>query len=321
MKSWAKTLIFISVLCMCLFTCLGYAATTGSLSIHGDFEATPPHALFITSVTTDSTLGGEVVSSDYISTTVISSISLGNNENSTVTLHVMVFNNTLDYYKFSNIEYLDNEATYSNKDIIFEATADYRGETRLMPGKYADIDITFQYADYPISSSELTSMLNIHFHLVGEQDNAAVDYDEYIELFLKNGRYGLNDNSNQAKSIRDAIKQYGLVYANDNLQGTNLKNLVSAVNTDLTEDLTFVYQYVSDTELFLYTYEEKHNDSSSINQPIVVYKTTFTYGENSAGVTQWNPSAFERGSATIKEIKTPKGARLYAIDVETWTKG
>ena len=72
MKSWAKTLIFISVLCMCLFTCLGYAATTGNLSIHGDFEATPPHALFITSVTTDA-WGGASATVNNFSMTVINS--------------------------------------------------------------------------------------------------------------------------------------------------------------------------------------------------------------------------------------------------------
>ena len=320
MKPWMKIVISISLFCTCIFTCLGYASFSEILGIQGELESNPPHAVFITSVTPSATLGGEAEINRFMLTTLDSLVTLGDNANSTVTLRVTVLNNTLDYYRFHSVEYLEDESTYSNADIVFEATADYRGETRLLPGKYADIDITFRYDHYPLSSNELSSILNLHFHLVGEQEDAAVDYDEYIERFLSNGRYGLNDNSNQAKSIIAAIKQYGVVYAEDNLQGTNLKNLVSAVNTNTTEDLTFVYQFVNDTTLVLYTYEEMYNSADYEDQSVTVYKTTFTYETDSQGVTQWKPSAFERGEATLKRLTTPKGARLYAISLETWRK-
>ena len=320
MKPWIKIIVSISLFCTCLFTCLGYASFSDALNVNGKMENDPPQAVFITSVTPTATLGGKAEVNRFMLTTLSSLVTLGDNESSTVTLHVTVLNNTPDYYRFNSVEHLTDESAYSNADIVFETSVDYRGEARLLPGRYAEIDITFQYDRYPISSRELSSVLNLHFHLVGEQEDAAVDYDEYVERFLSNGRYGLNDNSNQAKSIIAAIKQYRLVYAKDNLQGTNLKNLVSAVNTNATEDLTFVYEYVNDTTLVLYTYEEMYNSADYKDQTVPVYKTTFTYGTNSQGVTQWNPSAFERGQATLKNLKTPKGATLYAINPETWRK-
>lgn len=52
MKTWLKCLIGISLSLMCLFTCVGYAAVSGSLTISGSVEALPPEydSMVITNV-------------------------------------------------------------------------------------------------------------------------------------------------------------------------------------------------------------------------------------------------------------------------------
>ena len=58
MNTLRKTVLSILLSFMCLFTSVGYAAVSGSLTIHGSAEAEPPVAVFITSVADGGSLAG-----------------------------------------------------------------------------------------------------------------------------------------------------------------------------------------------------------------------------------------------------------------------
>ncbi len=69
MKLWLKSLFFITLSLMCVFTCVGYAALTGNLRIGGSANISPflPD-IYITSVTPSQSagVGIELINETYI---------------------------------------------------------------------------------------------------------------------------------------------------------------------------------------------------------------------------------------------------------------
>ena len=316
MKMWIKAILGISLSFMCLFTSVGYAAISNNLLINGNVEVEPPHAVFITAITSGPAVAeGNATVNHYSNTIANLSVSLGNDSSSSKTLHVTIFNNTIDYHTFKGVLYTEGEHTYSNTNITFETSGFDVGD-KLAPGKYAYIDITFSYDRYRGYSEILDCVLDFHFGLSGIEEGT--DYESYILLFLTNSNgYGLND-SHKGNVVLKSIEENTVIYAGDNLSGGNLKHLLNAVNTAQTENLYFVYQYISDTKINLYTYENKYNDREYVDQIVTGYKTTFTRDATGTTYTKWAPSASINGSAPIKSIVTPMGANLYAVSISDW---
>ena len=316
MKMWIKAILGISLSFMCLFTCVGYAAMSQNLVINGNVEAEPPYAVFITSITDGSAVAEGSAAVNHCSGTIANlSLSLGNDSSSSKTLHVTIFNNTIDYHTFKGVLYTEGEHTYSNTNITFEISGFDIGD-KLAPGEYAYIDITFSYDSYRGYSETLACLLDFHFGLSGMDEGT--DYESYIFLFLTNTNgYGIND-SHKGDVVLNSLKENTVIYAGDNLNGGNLKHLLNAVNTAQTENLYFIYQYISDTTINLYTYEDKYNNQEYIEQNVTVYKTTFTRDAIGTTYTEWAPSASINGSAPVKSIVTPMGSNLYAVVISDW---
>ena len=319
MNTLRKTVLSILLSFMCLFTSVGYAAMSGSLTIHGSAEAEPPVAVFITSVADGGSLaGGSATVNNYSGTVANLSVTLGNDSSSSKTLRVTIFNNTLDYYTFKGVKYNVGEYTYDNTNIVFDTTVVQIGESnKLASDEYAVIDVTFRYDDYNGYSEDLLAVLDFYFGLSGKDEGT--DYDSYVSAFLTNDRgYGLND-SHKGHVVLDHLLNYKLLYADDNITKGNLKQLLSAVNSNQTSNLTFVYQYISDKEVCLYTYEQKYNSSSNNGTEVQVYKTIFKRDAANAS-SEWSPSPSIGGTAPIAYVSTPAGTSLYAIDITKWTR-
>ena len=108
MKPWKISVICILLTVLCLFTCVGYAALSDTLSINGAAKASIPSGLFITSVTTkeSSRIDTNRSSVTYLeyTTTVDSTIRKNaNNTAGTVTYTVTVLNNTKLTYSYRGI--------------------------------------------------------------------------------------------------------------------------------------------------------------------------------------------------------------------------
>ena len=318
MKAWLKVFICISLSFICLFTCVGYAAINSEVVVVGTGDIVLPKEVYITSVDTSGTLGGSAAVNSFVGTTINSHVQLGNDSTSTVTLHVSVFNNTIDYYSFEGVFYTEGEGTYDNANIKFNVTG-INVDDRIAPGKFVDIDITFSYNRYAGAPEDLLSVINLHFHLSGEEDGT--DYEQYILIFMNNDKgYGLNDEGKKSEAVYNLLKSGGILYADDHMTQGNLGQLLKALDTTDTKGLTFVYEFISDTEINLYTYERDYNSVSYNNQTITVYKTNFTRkSTGSETYDEWKPtnSRPTHGTATIKRITRDKGS-LYAIDIGTW---
>lgn len=322
MKPWIKASLCVLLSFMCLFTCVGYAAVTGDLLIFGSTEAKPPKTLFIKSVTSSSTLGGSAAVNSFVDTTVNSDVQLGNDANSTVTLHVTVFNNTIDNYIFKDIAYIVGEDTYDNTNIVFDVNVNLGDDNRLVPNEHGYIDITFSYNRYSGVPEDLTSVLELHFHLSG--DEGGTDYEQYILIFMNNDKgYGLNDGGQKSQAVYNQLKAGGLLYADDHFTQGNLGQLLKALDTTDTKGLTFVYEFIDETEINLYTYEDNYNSSTYNEQPVTVYKTNFKRKINAdtGEFEEWIPTNSRpiHGTATVKRLS--RGNRtFYAIDVGSWTR-
>ena len=319
MNTWTKALICVALSIMCVFTSLGYAGISSQLEINAGAEYKPPNTVFITSVTTSSNAGSTAAVNSVVNTIMNIDVSLGNDSTSTATFHVTVYNNTTDYYAFKGVLYTLGEGTYDNSNIIF-AVGGINVGYKLAPKQTVSMSITFKYDSYQQKPESLDAILDVHFGLSGEE--AGTDYESYITAFLTNRNgYGLNDTNGKGLEVLSNLEDHGMLYADDNLKGGNLKHLLNAVNSTQTDNLTFIYDYISDTEVVLYTYEEKYNDNDCVNQTITVYKTIFSrQAVGSSSYTKWEPSNQIKGTAVVKRVTTPAGTTIYAADLSTWQR-
>lgn len=322
MKRWRKTALCVVLSFMCLFLCVGYAAISGDLTIQGTVDLQAPNALYITSVVVgESTEGSTAAVNNFAGTVVNLSVSLGASPGATQTVVVTVYNNTKDYYAFRSVKYNEGDYTYDNPRIVFEnPVVDYDGEdTTVHPGKSATITLTFLHGNYLNVPENLNAILNFYFGLSG-MDDVGTQYDSYIALFLTNtNKCGLNDTASGGKGdvIVGELKEVGALYDGDNLSGANLKKVSNAVNTAGTERLTFVYQYVDETNINLYMYEEKYNDNDSNQEFVPVYKVTISrQATGNDAYTEWRSEVPTLGEAQIVPRVNQK--YTHAINPGTW---
>ena len=173
MKTWIKALLCISLSLMCTFTCVGYAAVSGSLTIHGSAEATPPEALFITSVS-----GGNYIDPDtlaYSATIVTSTLTLrqGNNGTYGAAFSIEVFNNTDESYYYHSMVRATyttdggDVVAYSNDDIVLEVDAStLKKGDEVKAGEKKTFTVNARFKDgvnASTASKELFSIINYYF--------------------------------------------------------------------------------------------------------------------------------------------------------------
>ena len=156
--------IFIATLLMSI----GYASINSIiLEFKGEAIAKENEGIFITDVQYFNDINANVDSSKIISahqTNLNSEIYLSDvDNNSSITYTITVYNSTNENYYFSGVEYLDEEGTYSNSNIIFTLNGINEGDS-ISSGQYLSFDITFSYKDNILSSdNKLSSYLNFEF--------------------------------------------------------------------------------------------------------------------------------------------------------------
>ena len=93
MKSWVKALFCVSLSFMCLFTCVGYAATSGNLNISGEVTLEPaePEGLHIADVSTYSTNNAKATKSTIVLPTSLEATVEANGINCSVTYKITVY--------------------------------------------------------------------------------------------------------------------------------------------------------------------------------------------------------------------------------------
>lgn len=163
-----------------LFMCVGYASFNSIiLNVEGNVIVYSQEGLFISGVTIDeeNTTNGINKSNVTSSTLSNTTIALGNDLSSKLTILVNVCNNYSDDRIFSDLRYMnlsDDELAeypdfsnlYTNNDIVIDDSS-YSSYKGLVLSRHScmDIPVTFKYADNltTITSNELSATMNFKF--------------------------------------------------------------------------------------------------------------------------------------------------------------
>ena len=252
MKAWIKALIGISLSLMCLFTCMGYAALSGTVFVRGTAESSPPEALFISDVS-----GGQYIDPNtlaYSGTVVSSNLTLRENANGEYEafFDITVFNNTdTSYYYVAKVRstYTLPDGTvvsYSNENIdltVDENELPFAAE--IAPGQKKTFTVRAHFAENATDTSDKTlfSVIEYQFQTTKPEnkDEAAVAgvlerfpeilndpslYDQLIDAMnnLSGNRWVTSYIGNVVRANNDDTKAIETLFGEDmrlNIDGEN----------------------------------------------------------------------------------------------------
>lgn len=157
-------LIFL-IICATIFMGIGYAAVNGVLlNIEGTASAMSLDSLYISSALYSTSNGANIEESrinDFTRTTLNSTITLGNNQSSTITYSITIQNTTEYAYSFSGTSY-SAPNFYDNNNITFTLGNINVGDT-INPNSSKTFTITFSYLGSDISNPTLNSYISFDF--------------------------------------------------------------------------------------------------------------------------------------------------------------
>ena len=209
MKSWTTSAISVLLTVLCLFTCVGYATLTDTVTINGTAKTSIPTGLFITHVTTTGSSRVDLTKSsvDYIdySTTVDSSIKKNSNNNTgTVTYTITVLNNTHLTYSYRGIYYQTNLDGYNGNNSI--ATSASRNKIsvecsldkatsaaakKVAPGDTLTFTVTYSVGAGMSQNTNWKTLINFQFgiNVDGEREALEVIESKFLNILNTTSTY------------------------------------------------------------------------------------------------------------------------------------
>lgn len=165
MKKTVKALFCVALSMIFVFLCVGYAQLTDTLIVSGQVDLSTNKGIYITGVEVQD--GADATVDSFISTILTSTVNLGTNGDSTVTLSVTFFNNSDKTYMYDSVTY-ESDA-YTNDGIVFDVSYE---QNYIAPNGTLTLDLTFSYKDgIAADISELYSVLKFNFRNVSFIDN------------------------------------------------------------------------------------------------------------------------------------------------------
>ena len=157
------------------FLATGYAAFESIiLDVDGEVTALPQSEIFISDITYNSNIGTNPENSkinQYYQTLMNSTMVLGNNNDSSITYTVTLYNNGNGPYTFKEVEYM--QELYDNPNIVFELDGLKRGDV-VQSKEFVTCTITFHYLNnVPVDNNILNSYLNFKF-MKGTMDDTNI---------------------------------------------------------------------------------------------------------------------------------------------------
>lgn len=198
MKAWLKVLLGISLSFMCLFSCIGYAALSGSLQIRESIKIEVPYGLFITSITDTATSRVDTNEYSYLpyTTTVDSTISRTYTGSGYVTYRITVLNNTNLTYSYRGIYYQTNLDGYNgNKNVATSnsnqkigvvcslATASAENK-KVAPGETLEFTVTYTVGSRLAHGTDWATLINFQFgiNVDGEREALEVIEKKFLNI-------------------------------------------------------------------------------------------------------------------------------------------
>lgn len=252
MKNWIKVLLCMALSFVFLFTCIGYAALSDSLTINGVVNAAPPEGIYLISARSESlanaTLGTASIlelTTSLDATVNIQAVSSSWWQTSygSVTYKLTVFNNTAYRYAYSGIDYISSLSGYNGNPYIGSAftvtVTDANGGSFvgdiIEPGEQVNFYATYSIKRQDLADLDLRTLINYKFGVnvdsVGDValDAALIRFGEILNDTSEGGAY---------ETLTDKI--------DDKYDGTAWKanyigNVVDAHNND-TETINSLFE-------------------------------------------------------------------------------
>lgn len=188
MKLWLKSLFCISLSFMCAFACVGYASTSGTLSVKGKISSSAPEGVYITNITdvtdpVDANIDKNEFSWLPSSTTIKSTISRkAQSSQGKVEYMVTVLNNTDVTYYFRDLDFQTDLPGYNGNDYISYGKNASNKDTSIVIECIFDDDTMEAKKLAPRESIELKVV-----YTIGKGLNKDIDWK-----LLVNVRFGIN---------------------------------------------------------------------------------------------------------------------------------
>ncbi len=287
MKLWLKIICGIALSCMCLFACIGYAGFTSNMTMLGTATSEPPEGVFITNITSVGTNNATAVVNGYSMTVVNSTVNLGNNTNSTLTLTITVFNNTTVDHGYNAMIYTVGETTYDNETIVVEPQIERRTVVEAQDYLTFDVIVSFK-SGVSITNRQLNSVITYEFLPL---DEIPEDEDEIaVSGVLGQFKNILNNNVvGNPNSYGQLITQMDDYNANDRHNDSYIGNVDGASGEDVTILGELFQGQLSlningtDTPVTLMI-KEKDVDGNSVNgDEMTIYMTTDDLQKQNSG--------------------------------------
>ena len=200
---------------MMLFTGVGYAALTRSFAVNASVSLDAPVGLYISSVQLPD--GANAVVNSYIGTVLNSTVTLGNNKNSTLAVQVTIRNNSNTVYAFDSVLYSLGAGSYDNENITFSLSG-LKKNQQLAGQATVTFTITFAYTGNNTSNRTLNSVLNFNFI-------------EYIPGVADHFETILNDETSFNKLV-DRMDTTGSLWQGERTDDSYVGNVVGATTDD-----------------------------------------------------------------------------------------
>ena len=303
-----------------LFTSVGFAQLSRSLSVHGNISATIPNDIFISNITLKSANNATEEINAYALCVMNSTVYLSSNADSQISYTVEFYNNADKDMAY--IGTVVHEDAYDNDAITFTISGVTEAQV-IGWHQYMTLTITFSYKDGVSANRVLNSLIGFQFGevvILEEEEEQEKDdgtftpgesYNTLVSQLLSNSnRYGLND-SHKGYVVHNTLKDVGVMYSGTHANAGNLDKFYQALQVKDSASVDFALQYVSETQYIAYL----HLRTDSAQDAIKVYKQYLNYN---ASTKKWELGIALVGYAPTTYISS---VSHYGILPEDWQPG
>ena len=187
---WYKGLVCLILSFACIFSCIGYAAITDSLSLTGSARVSIPSGLFITDIKTISTSNTDKNTVSFIEyTTTVNSIVSRNRNTGTVVYEITVLNNTDYEYAYRGLYYMNSYGSNSyvstsNANNKLGVVTSFPNGSLVAPGEKLTFRATYTIGRSVGSNLNLDTLLNFQFGINVDSVDKAYDivHSKFLEI-------------------------------------------------------------------------------------------------------------------------------------------
>ena len=187
---WYKGLVCLILSFACIFSCIGYAAITDSLSLTGSARVSIPSGLFITDIKTISTSNTDKNTVSFIEyTTTVNSIVSRNRNAGTVVYEITVLNNTDYEYAYRGLYYMssygsNSYVSTSNANNKLGVVTSFPNGSIVAPGEKLTFRATYTIGRSVGSNLNLDTLLNFQFGINVDSVDKAYDivHSKFLEI-------------------------------------------------------------------------------------------------------------------------------------------